>query len=222
VFKQDALEAEPIVATTLDALLTWTPTQGRPGADLRTAVGDVKAHALELLRFDLIDMPLIRCFDLAYMNSISVYQMETVRRIAAAQPAVSVGAIMTKDTLIQLAFATSGYIISNMTFTSRADVDQLKIGVNDAFEAAEEELADRMDSMTWRAVLKLHAAISMHLVETARPLPRMLDYRFYQTMPSVVMAHRLYADASRADELRNENKVVHPAFCPRQGRALSA
>jgi prophage DNA circulation protein len=62
----------------------------------------------------------------------------------------------------------------------------------------------------------------MHLVETARPLPRMLNYRFYLTMPNVVMAHRLYADASRADELRNENKIVHPAFCPRQGRALSA
>jgi prophage DNA circulation protein len=41
-------------------------------------------------------------------------------------------------------------------------------------------------------------------------------------MPSVALAHRLYADASRADELRNENKIVHPAFCLRDGRALSA
>jgi prophage DNA circulation protein len=71
-------------------------------------------------------------------------------------------------------------------------------------------------------VLKLHAAITMHLTETARPLPRMIAFQFNMTMPSVVLAQRLYADASRADELRAENKIVHPAFCPRQGLALSA
>jgi prophage DNA circulation protein len=36
-----------------------------------------------------------------------------------------------------------------------------------------------------------------------------------------VMAYKLYDDASRCDELRQENKVVHPAFCPPTGRALS-
>jgi prophage DNA circulation protein len=36
-----------------------------------------------------------------------------------------------------------------------------------------------------------------------------------------VLAYRLYADASRADEIRAENKVVHPAFCPPTGIALS-
>jgi prophage DNA circulation protein len=41
-------------------------------------------------------------------------------------------------------------------------------------------------------------------------------------MPTLVMAYRLYADASRGDELRAENKVVHPAFSPAAGLALSA
>jgi prophage DNA circulation protein len=221
MFKADALEAQVILNATLDSLLSWAPTQGRPGSDLRTAVNDVKAYALELLQYDLIDIPLINCFDLAYTSGINLYQIETVRQTAAAQSAVSVGAIMTKDTLIELAFATEGYVISNMTFVSRDDVDQLKISVNAAFADMEEEIADEMDSMTWRAILKLHAAISLYLVQTARPLPRMVNYHFNLTLPSVVMAHRLYADASRADELRNENKVVHPAFCPHDGRALS-
>lgn len=222
MFKTDAVEAKPIVDATLDALLAWAPTQGRPGADLRTAVGDTKAHVLELLQYDAIDIPLANCFSLALTNNINVYQIETVRRVAAAQPAVSVGAIMAKDTLIELCFATAGYIISRMVFTSREDVDQIKSAVNLAFEDMEEEVADQMDAMTWRAIIQLHAAISLHLVTTARPLPRMLNYRFNMTMPSVVLAHRLYADAGRADELRKENKIVHPAFCPREGRALSA
>jgi prophage DNA circulation protein len=129
---------------------------------------------------------------------------------------------MTKDTLIELAFTTEGYVIADMVFVSRQDVDLVRIVINAAFDDMEEELADQMDSMTWRAVLKLHAAMSMHLVETARPLPRMLPYHFNLVLPSVTLAHRLYADASRADELRNENKIVHPAFCLRDGVAMSA
>jgi prophage DNA circulation protein len=50
----------------------------------------------------------------------------------------------------------------------------------------------------------------------------MLNYRFNQPLPTLVMAYRLYADASRGDELRYENAIVHPAFPPMMGRALSA
>jgi hypothetical protein len=222
MFKADAIEAQPIVNATLDELLSWAPTQGRPGLDLRTAVGKAKLYALEMLQFDMIEVPLLQCFMLAYHNGINIYQIETVRRVTAAQPAKSVGAIMTRDTLIELAFTTEGYVIADMVFTSRQDVDRIKLAVNDAFDDMEEELADAMDAMMWRAVLKLHAAMSMHLVETARPLPRMLPYHFNLTLPSVALAHRLYADAGRADELRNENKIVHPAFCLHDGMALSA
>jgi prophage DNA circulation protein len=222
MLKADVAEAQPIVVATLNVLLAWAPTSGRPGADLRTAIGDTLANLTSLLQYDAIAGSLIRCFDLAYSNGIQLYQIESVRRTAAAQTATLVGSIMTKNTLIELALATAGYVISDTTFVSRDDVDQLKLTINTAFEDMEEEIADEMDAMTWRAILKLHAAMTMHLVATARPLPRMLEYHFNVVLPSVVLAHRLYADAGRADELRNENKIVHPAFCPTDGRALSA
>jgi prophage DNA circulation protein len=50
----------------------------------------------------------------------------------------------------------------------------------------------------------------------------MVSYEFAATKPSLVYAYRLYDDASRGDGLRVENKVVHPAFMPRIGRAMSA
>jgi prophage DNA circulation protein len=50
----------------------------------------------------------------------------------------------------------------------------------------------------------------------------MTSYQFAVPLPSLVIAHRLYQDASRADQIRAENKVVHPAFCPPLGVALSA
>jgi prophage DNA circulation protein len=221
MFKDDAIEALPIVNATLDALLSWAPTSGRSGSDLRTSVGDTKANLPELLQYDLIDIPLMDCFNLAYTSGINLTQMESVRRVTAALPAVSVGAIMAKDTLIELAFAIEGYIIGDMVFVSREDVDQVSATINNSFDDMEEELADEMDAMGWRAVLKLHAAMTLHLVETARPLPRLIAYHFNLNLPTVVLAQRLYADPSRADELRDENKIVHPAFCPLDGRALS-
>ena len=50
----------------------------------------------------------------------------------------------------------------------------------------------------------------------------MLNFVFAASLPTLVAAYKLYADASRADELRDQNKVVHPAFMLPTGRALSA
>jgi prophage DNA circulation protein len=220
--KADAKEAQPIVNTVLDVLLGWTPTYGRNGAEMRAAVGATKAYALQLLQTDQIDLAVTRCFNLAFDNGINLQQMEAVRETAAAQAATTIGAIMVRDMMVELSLAVIGQMIANMTFTSRADVDLVKVRVNAVYEEMEATLASRMDSMTWRAVLKLQAAIIQHLTETARPLPRMLAYRFNLVLPSLSLGQRLYADAGRADELVKENKIVHPAFCLREGRALSA
>jgi len=100
-------------------------------------------------------------------------------------------------------------------------VDALREQMNDVFGFIEEAAADAMDQMTFRAVTELHAAVIYYLVQTARPLPRMLSYAFADVLPSLVLAYRLYADAGRADELRAENKIIHPAFSLREGLALS-
>jgi prophage DNA circulation protein len=70
-------------------------------------------------------------------------------------------------------------------------------------------------------VVQLRAAISHHLISAEQPLPRLLNYQFYAVMPTLVQAYKLYSDASRGDELRAENDVIHPAFAPRIGVALS-
>jgi len=222
MFRQDALESVPIVNTVLNALLAWTATRGREGADLRAAVGDVKGRGLIYLQTDSIGPHLVECFDLAVAAGITLPQMLQVRTVAASQHAFLVGAIMVRDAMIELALASSGEIIAGMVFKSRQLVDQTRDAINLAFEAIEETVADDMDSMTYRSLISLHAAIIAHMTETARPLPRMLTFQFGFAQPTLVMAYKLYADAGRANELRAENKVVHPAFTRPRGRALSA
>jgi prophage DNA circulation protein len=221
MFKPDAIEATPIVNTTIDALLGWLPTQGRPGADARRACGDVKANCLQWLRADTLGPPLAEAFDLSREAGVTLPQMDNVRSITAAQSAYLVGAIVARDACIELALVEMSTIIGDTVFVSKPDVEAVRIVINDAFNPIEEEVADQMDSMSYRALIGLHAAIISHLTETARPLPQLLRFRFGFPMPTLLVAHKLYADAGRADELRRENKVVHPAFEIPQGRALS-
>jgi prophage DNA circulation protein len=108
-----------------------------------------------------------------------------------------------------------------MTFVSRQQIEAMKAQLLQPFQDCEEIAADEMDQMTFQSLIMLHGAITAHLVATALPLPRLLNYQFFEPLPTLVMAYKLYADASRADELRDENRIVHPAFCPLLGTALS-
>jgi prophage DNA circulation protein len=94
--------------------------------------------------------------------------------------------------------------------------------MNEALVPMQDIAADEMAQMTYQALISLHAALAFHLEQTGRPLPRLLNFHFNQSSPTLVMAYRLYANAGRADELRDENKNVHPAFMLPTGRALSS
>jgi prophage DNA circulation protein len=221
MFKQDAEEAAPIVDAVLAELFAQVPSQGTAGTTFRTAVNSVRVNAAFLLGTDAIGPPLENVFRLAQAAGATLPQMEQVRAVAAAFSPITIGAILVRDSLVQYALATEGMIMAGMTFVSRDDVEALRPQINAEFADAEEQAADSMDSI-YQTLVALHAAISYFLTQTAQPLPRMLNFAFAAPLPTLVAAYKLYADASRADELRDQNKVVHPAFMLPTGRALSA
>jgi prophage DNA circulation protein len=165
--------------------------------------------------------PLVNCFDLVRQagrpksSSIRCVQTES------EQPR-TLGGVLVQNSAIYLCLATEARIIAGTTFTSRQDVDALRAALRQPFDGAEEIAADDMDQATFMALIELDAAITNFLVTTARPLPRMIGYQFATSQPSLVIAHRLYQDASRADQIVQENKIVHPAFSPPIGIALSS
>lgn len=222
MFKQDSVEASLIVNRMLTSLLAWAPTRGRAGSDLRTAIGDTIANSQTLCLQDKIGAVLANCFDLARICGIILPQLGKVRTGILSENPVTLGAILIKNVSVGICIATEAHVLADTTFVSRDDSEKVKATFNDVFNQFEEVAADDMDQMSYQATVNLHAAITFFLVETARPLPRMIGYRFAQPIPSLYAAYRLYNDAGRADELRNENHVVHPAFSPMKGRALSA
>jgi prophage DNA circulation protein len=218
----EADEAAPIVDRMLLNLLGTVPPKGRAGSDARTAIGDTRANAHKLCITDAVGPPLDECFDLAQQAGSTAEQINYVRVLIEQETPVTLGGRLIRDAGIRLCLATQSRIIASMTFVSRQDVTAIKQQLYQPFRDAEEIAADSMDQMTFQALVALHGAVTNHLVATARPLPRMVNFRFFEPLPSLVMAYKLYDDASRCDELRQENKVVHPAFCPMTGLALSA
>jgi prophage DNA circulation protein len=220
--KRDTLEATPIMQRGIKALLAAVPSAGSIGANFRTACAALIANAQMLIGADLAGPPLQNCFDLGRKCGATQGQFASVRDETMTETPITVGGAMIQGSIIEMCLAAECLIISDMTFTSRQDVDALKDEMNTVFAAVEEALADAMDQMSYRAVVELHAAVIQHLVATARPLPRLVQFAFNQPMPTLLTAMRLYSDGSRADELRDENKVVHPAFELPTGVALSA
>ena len=222
MFKTDAAEAKPIVERAMKNLLLTFSDHGRPGADARTAIGDMLAHVDTLLYADTIGEPLAECFDLAREAGAGTQGLIDVYNGVSTETPGTVGGKLIRDGLLNFCFANVARLIADITFTSRDDVEQAQKGINATFATLEEIVADAMDSLMYTALVRLHAATVHLLIETARPLPRVLMFRFAAPLTTLVAAHRLYDDAGRADELRAENKVVHPAFMLPSGLALSA
>jgi hypothetical protein len=218
----DAREATGIVQRMMENLVATVPASGRTGYDARTMINQTRVNAFALLMADNIGPSLDQSFDLAAQAGATLPQIDSVRRQLELENPQTPGGNLIKHSGVGFCLATCGGLISDMVFTSRQDVDAVKQALMQPFAQAEEMAADAMVSEVFQALIGLHAAITNHLVQTALPLPRMVNYVFYAPLPSLVLAYRLYGDASRADEVRSENKIVHPAFCPPNGQALSA
>lgn len=222
MFKVDVVEAVPIIAHAMQGLLLTVSDHGRLGSDARTAIGDLMTHLEMLLHDDAIGEPLATCFDLAREAGAVMSDIGAIYGTVLAETPHTLGGNLIKDALLKLCFANISRIIADITFTSRERVDDVRQAVNTEFVVLEEIVADAMDSESYTTLVRLNAATTHFLIETARPLPRMLAFRFAAPLSTLLAAHRLYDDAGRADELREENKVVHPAFMQPLGRALSA
>jgi hypothetical protein len=219
---QQVREAATIAALAADMLVaTSNNFVGRAGSDLRRACGDMKANAEIYIVANVIGPKLSACFALARNNGATLDEFNRIREAMVAETPVSLVAVLINQSCVLFSLQQMSLVLAGTTFTSRDDVDYVRGEVNQAFKDAEEVAADEMAQMVYQALLTLHAATMFFLYQTAMPLPQMLNFQFAAIKPTLVLSYRLYADASRADELRAENKVVHPAFAPRIGQALS-
>jgi hypothetical protein len=220
--RTDAEEAAPIVDRMLTNLIATVPASGRTGLQARTTISDTRVNAFKFCIENGLGPPLDSCFDLARQAGASMQRIDQVRIGLEQETPATLGGKIVQNAGIRLCLATEARMIADTDFVSRQDVDAIKKQMFQPFADAQEIAADDMDQVMFQALIKLNGTMVAHLVATARPLPRMVNFQFFSGLPSLVISYKLYDDASRCDELREENKVVHPAFCPMIGKALSA
>lgn len=214
-------EVTDIVSRLLAELLAAPPLPG-DAADLRLAVGDLDAYSLLRMIAGTFGDDLLNCFEQAFLAGADVSGFDRVRKAAQRETPSSIEAVSVVAGFVQLSLAYQAKSLSSLVFKSRQAVEVMLANMNIAFEPAEEYAADQPASDVYRALIGLHAAVTRDLITRSKPLPRMVNYRFERSFPSLKIAQVLYGDASRAEEIHGENKVPHPLFMPGAGRALSA
>ncbi|MNG20327.1 hypothetical protein D3C84_1045720 [compost metagenome] len=65
---------------------------------------------------------------------------------------------------------------------------------------------------TYLSLSGLRVEIVSGIPGSGRDLPQLLDYTPPATLPALVVAHQLYGDAGRADEIVARNRPRHPGF----------
>jgi len=220
--KTEFNEIEEIVRHTLTNLIAFTGKEGRTGAELRYRAGDVMARGALYINDGTFAKRLLQCFQLATSSGISLDWMDRViRGLIEEKPTAFSSTAVVQNCLIY-ALAQEARIIRKTDFASRDDVDYTMQRMRSWFESIKFIIADTMSGPAYQDFVNLAAAVTRYLTDTARPLPRMLRYELTATLPAFAVSQYIYGEGDRSELLMAENKIVHPAFCMRTLRAMSA
>jgi hypothetical protein len=216
-------EAGLILSRALDSLLASVPGRsvGRPAWDFRRAVGIVRTGGEAMIADGTLGTYAALAWELARTAGAGFESLDVVRTEIVAETPFSVPGQAVAHLLTQLTLQQMALLASLTTFESRDDAAKALARITAAFEPAESDAADEADAMAYRSLVAMRAAIVRDLAERGRQLPRLIRYSFNTATPALWLANRLYADGARSDQLRAENKWVHPLFARTEGVYLS-
>ena len=194
---------------------------GREGVALRHQIGDVRANYDTMLRDGQFATELLACFTTAREANVKLESLIFVRQGLFAENPDGDISIAIVQAAIVFCLAAESRMISVIEFVSRDDVEIMMRRMKLAFDTARDLAADALDSSTYQQLTALAGALTNHLANKARPLPRMVTFNIPTSLPALAVSQRIYYDSSRWEEIIQENKTIHPAFVQREIRGLS-
>lgn len=216
-------EIADLMTRLLDNLsMTMSSQVGSTGAEVRSQIGRVRANYMAMIRDVELSTELLKCFTLAREAGATIASMVHVREQLFKETPVGVYPVAIVDMAMTYCLAAESRMLTDVEFVSRDDVQVVMARMKKAFDTATDIVADRIDSSVYQALLSLHGALTHYLAAEELMLPRMIRFSMPNVLPSLSLSNRIYYDPSRSEELVDENKIVHPAFCLREIRGLSA
>lgn len=94
-------------------------------------------------------------------------------------------------------------------YASRQEALTARAAITDALDA---EVERTQNDEAFVALIALRAEVVKGIPSAGQDLPSLISYTPRETLPALLVAHQLYGDASRADELAARNRPRHPGF----------
>jgi prophage DNA circulation protein len=215
-------EFEQILMRLLDNLSAATASSGEQGAELRRKIGVMRVDFMKMINAGTFANELLTIFSLAIEANIALHGLVSVRNgLFAEAPQEQIAKALVTSSII-FCLSTETRIIVAVEFTSRDDVEVMMERMKTAFETARELAVEDKESGAYETLTYMSGSLTNHLATTARPLPRMMKFTVGMPLPALTLSNRIYYDATRWEEIVQENKTIHPAFCQREIRGLSA
>jgi prophage DNA circulation protein len=140
-------------------------------------------------------------------------QTQSAQLIAQA----ATGALLRRAAIGALARAVATYVP-----TSYDDAANVRSAVTACIDNEILIAGDAGDDGSYFALRALRQSVVSTLTSVGATLAPLQTFSFNAPLPSLVLAQRIYQDASRADDLVSEANPIHPAFMPASFRALAS
>jgi prophage DNA circulation protein len=139
--------------------------------------------------------------------------------IGAAMAAMrdAMAAACRRAALVSLARASASYQPSSYN-----DAAALRETLAAALDTEMTAAGDAGQDASYAALKALRAAVVQDLTTRGASLPSVVAVNLQLALPALVIAQRLYLDASRSDQITAESGAIHPAFCPTTFQALAS
>lgn len=196
------------------------------GASLQTAagaVGDTDTFGASTLAFvqavagsasDPADA-------LRMLTGMATYSPAGVQSSAAIGAAISTmqtqcGALFRRAVLAQLAQVSATYQPA-----SQQDAQAVSASITALLDSEIETAGDAGDDASYMAMRALRQSVIADLQARSAGIAPTTTFTFNSPLPALVLATRLYRDATRSDGLVQQADAVHPAFLPISFQALA-
>lgn len=183
------------------------------GTAIVAAMGKIKTVATEPLRA-------LKLYETLFTagNASPAVPTTTATREQQAQTTQALHLLTQRAAILGAARASAeaDYASLNDALDAR---DRLLAAIDTQIETTDVVAGTSIDDDTYQAFAALRVALAEDLLIRGGKLPRVTRYTPPATLPALVIAHRLYGDATRAAEIVTRNKIRHPLFVP-GGQAL--
>jgi len=156
-------------------------------------------------------------FEATNENALSSFNdMDNMKDVTADEVVTSDPEDPTR--LLEEAFQTLTIInqVGLLTIIDFESAQEAEILETQVFERIDEVLESTTDDDTYNALYDLRTVVAENLDNRAKSLPLLVEYIPRVTTPALVIAHELYGNVDREQELIDRNRIQHPGFTPGQ------